>query len=78
MTENHPAVQAMVVSALEDAKPVLTPPSEPISKILKRVTEEVYCIRCLVSTHLFDAINFLASEKESADAKVVCAADCKS
>lgn len=48
VTENHPAVQAMVLSALEEAKPVLTPPTEPISKILKSVTQEVCCLR-----HLF-------------------------
>lgn len=57
VTEHHPAVQAMVLSALEEAKPVLTPPTEPISKILKRVTQEVCCTRnCIYLTH-FAAIS---------------------
>ncbi|XP_075872948.1 adenylate kinase 9 isoform X2 [Nelusetta ayraudi] len=41
VTENHPAVQAMVLTALEEAKPVLTSPTEPISKILKRIMQEI-------------------------------------
>lgn len=31
----------MVLTALEEAKPVLTSPTEPISKILKRIMQEV-------------------------------------